>query len=158
MGFFSKFSGSETIGKAKGCLGSLSSILSDEQRASIILLLMEVANSNDVVNKSENNLIHAVLNFLSIASKEDSNIKGQKVLKSITDKLEIDEAIEKLKDIDVFQKREILIWLAAIYHLDSQNKRSGNIIHMAASAFGFSIDTFVQKEQEIILEFINNFK
>lgn len=152
------FSSNKSIGKAKGSLGSLCSTLPDEERAAIVLLLMEIAQSNNVVNAAENKTIIAVLNFLSIANEQDANIEGQKKLKEITDKMEIHEAFEVLKTISALQKREVLVWLASMVNMDEPNQRSFQILDAVARTFNIDVNQFAQEEQGTILDFVKTLR
>ena len=157
MGLFSRFTKNNKnkgIGKAKGALGSLCSTLPDRERASIVLLLLEIAQSNDKVTNSENKLIISVLNFLSIASPNETNTEGQKVLKDITDKMEIQEALENLKQLSELQKREVMIWFASILNMDEPNQRSFQLIDASAKMMGINVNSFAQQNQGVIMEFI----
>jgi hypothetical protein len=157
MGLFSIFSKNDNnlvIGKAKGALGSLCSTLPDRERASIVLLLLEIAQSNNKVTNSENNMIISVLNFLSIASPQDTNLSGQKVLKDITDKMEIDEALENLKQLSDLQKREVMIWFSSILNMDEPNQRSFQLINASAKMMSIDVNLFAQQYQSLIIEFI----
>jgi hypothetical protein len=159
MGLFSRIFKSEykkEIGKAKGSLGSLSSTLPDKERASIVLLLLEIVNSNDKVTKSENNMIISVLNFLSIASPYDTNMTGQKALKKITDEMEIHEAIKNLSNLNDFQKREVMIWFCSISLMDESNRRSYNIIDDCARIMGVDLELFLKHNSDVIQELIQN--
>lgn len=157
MGLFSRFSNNDKnggIGKAKGALGSLCSTLPDKERASIVLLLLEIAQSNDKVTNSENKMIISVLNFLSIASPNDTNTAGQKVLKDITDKMGIHEALENLKQLSELQKREVMIWFSSILNMDEPNQRSFQLIDASAKMMGIDVNSFAQQNQDVIMEFI----
>jgi hypothetical protein len=159
MGLFSRFSKNdknEGIGKAKGALGSLCSTLPDKERASIVLLVLEIAQSNDKVTSSENKMIISVLNFLSIASSTDTNSVGQKALKTITDRMEINEALENLKNLSDLQKREVMIWLSSILNMDEPNQRSFQLIDASAKMMGINVNTFAQQNQDVIMEFIKS--
>ena len=159
MGLFSRFSKNDKnggIGKAKGALGSLCSTLPDKERASIVLLLLEIAQSNDNVTNSENKMIISVLNFLSIASSTDKNSGGQKALKTITDRMEINEALENLKNLSDLQKREVMIWFSSILNMDEPNQRSFQLIDASAKMMGINVNTFAQQNQNVIMEFIKS--
>jgi hypothetical protein len=159
MGLLSRFSNNDKkggIGKAKGALGSFCSLLPDKERASIVLLLLEIAQSNDKVTNSENKMIICVLNFLSIASPSDINTEGQKILKDITDKMEIHEALENLKQLSELQKREVMIWFSSILNMDEPNQRSFQLIHAAAKMMDIDVNSFAQQNQDVIMEFIKN--
>ena len=144
------------IGKAKGSYGSLSSCLPDIERASIFLIINEIAHSNDEVTSSENNMIISVLNLLSIASPEDANITGQKVLNKITDEMHIHEAIENLGQLNDLQKREVMIWLSSIALMDESNLRSYNIIDDCAKIMGIDLKSFLYENNDVIREFVEN--
>lgn len=158
MGLFDLFSNEkeEKIGHAQGSLGSLCSTLPDKQRASIILLLLEIAHSNKVVTDDENKMIFLVLNLLKVASNSDKNIKGQKVLKSITDEMEIADAIENLKYLSTYQRKEVMIWFASMLNLDDPNKRSNDLINSIAHSLGINVGLFADENSEQLIEFLKS--
>lgn len=158
MGLFDLFSNEkeEKIGHAQGSLGSLCSTLPDKQRASIILLLLEIAHSNKVVTDDENKMIFLVLNLLKIASNSDKNIKGQKVLKRITDEMEIADAIENLKFLSTYQRKEVMIWFASMLNLDDPNKRSNDLINSIAHSLSVDVSVFANENSEQLIEFLKS--
>lgn len=158
MGLFDLFSNEkkEKIGHAQGSLGSLCSTLPDKQRASIILLLLEIAHSNKVVTDDENKMIFLVLNLLKVASNSDKNIKGQKVLKSITDEMEIADAIENLKFLSTYQRKEVMIWFASMLNLDDPNKRNNDLINSIAHSLSIDVSVFANENSEQLIEFLKS--
>lgn len=152
------FKNRSEIGMAKGCAYSFCSALDDEKRASIVLLLLELAQSNDNVNDFENNIIHAVLNFLGIVSDVDINTKGQLELKRITDQMQIKEAMQNLKSIEIEQKRDVLLWMCAMVNVDEPHTRSFTLLADTAITMGVDIDRFAMEEKPTILNMTKSFK
>lgn len=143
------------IGIAKGAVTSISSTLTDKKKAAIILLLNEIAHSNNHMNSNEQKIMSHVLQFIGAISPKDMNQKGQEVLKNLVNNMGLEEAFQVLSNVDEWHKREILIWLAAMTSSDSPDQRSYGIFDRMAKEMGIEVNQFVSTEKDTIIAFLN---
>ena len=143
------------IGHARNCIGSSCSGIDDKGRASIMLLLNEMAHADDEYHADEQKIIWAVLSLLEIASAEDHNINGQAVMKDIIKNTEILEAVEYLANLSEPQKKDILLWMGCMFQTGGPpDPRSSVIFAETAQRFGFDPDDFYNREALSMMQIV----
>ena len=143
------------IGHARNCIGSSCSGIDDKGRASIILLLNEMAHADDEYHTDEQKIIWAVLSLLEIASADDHNVNGQAVMKDIIKNTEILEAVEHLASLSESQRKDILLWMGCMFQTGGEpDPRSTAIFAQTAQRFGFDPNDFYTKEALSMMQIV----